>query len=1171
MALKTSLVIAGDASSAVAALRDVDAAGGRAEQSAKKLAQTYAETDKAITRLATAQAAAKLEMAAAKAAYSAGELSLTQYNVALLETKTALSLVETQHRSAVTALRQVDQVLGKAPVSAGQAQAGYTNLGRQMQDVAVQLQGGANIGTILAQQGGQVADAVAQMGGRFGGLASFLAGPWGAAIIVGAGVVLNLAESLWKSSDAADEAGASLKKVELGSSGLAEAQSVLGQVFDLTTGKLKNQNEMLILNARLTAINLRADALKEKASSSGTIAKFGDRLGGASLGSIMLDSAKDLVTFSGTRRTDADVARAKDVTKLLADMQSGKVSRESALQRSETLDFSGLAVTRQDLQQAIIDQASSSLKTTAAEMIDKSLNGGQLSSGLLKPDKPQKLKKVADRSAQLANFGDDEASKIANIRAQFSDLPSEVKKSEQAMRQLDDILADIGRKKGLKPDVATALRKEIEATKGAINDSLNKPFDDYLEKSREAAAIDRLLVAGKDDEAEALKIIIGLKQSMGPLDAGQVNAVLATVEAQRRLSMVLRDQRALIAANVRAVTDMRGALEDTIAGALRGRLSAQSIISSLGNSFVNITTQKIVESMFGDTLRQLEEQASGQGGVRKSGEAMASTMDFASTSVRDFATTVQLLNAQIKAGASPVRIANAVGGAVSAGAAIATPDLRTAIYAAIGTTVTGKRNATPDLTGTSALLITMTDSLLHRLGLGLPKAFTESIKAPLAKLETAIPGALAGAFTGSAASKLILGSAGSGAGGAIGGALGTKFLEKPLSKGIEAAFGKGLGSIAGPLGGIVGGLVGGLIGGLFNKAKTGGASVGLLSNGKAGVTGSGGNSDTLKGSTNSLGGSISQGLTQIADRLGASLGQFSVAIGMRNDYYRVSASGSIANATTKHPGSDVLYDGTDQAQAVSIALANAISDGAIKGISAAVQKALKSSTDIDQALAEAMKVSDLELAIGGIGAELGKAFKDIERQASERLRIAKEYGFDIVKVEERNAADRLKLSQKLMAEQVGSLQTLIDNLTSGSLFEGSAIDQRDALKEQIAKVKAEADAGTEGAADKLAGLFEQLNTVSKDAYGTTGGFAADRSTILDQARDTIAKANQRISDAQKASDPALATTNATLDEIADQTSRTLAALGLSNELLAQIAASGGTPNFGSLALLARTS
>lgn len=67
--------------------------------------------------------------------------------------------------------------------SLGRQNAMYVQLGYQAQDVTASLASGINPLVILAQQGGQTAAAMSTMGGTIGRVASFLAGPWGAAII----------------------------------------------------------------------------------------------------------------------------------------------------------------------------------------------------------------------------------------------------------------------------------------------------------------------------------------------------------------------------------------------------------------------------------------------------------------------------------------------------------------------------------------------------------------------------------------------------------------------------------------------------------------------------------------------------------------------------------------------------------------------------------------------------------------------------------------------------------------------------------------------------------------------------------------------------------------------------------------------------------------------------
>jgi len=135
---------------------------------------------------------------------------------------------------------------------------------------------------------------------------------------------------------------------------------------------------------------------------------------------------------------------------------------------------------------------------------------------------------------------------------------------------------------------------------------------------------------------------------------------------------------------------------------------------------------------------------------------------------------------------------------------------------------------------------------------------------------------------------------------------------------------------------------------------------------------------------------------------GGAVGNYEVGFGQYKDYYQVSNSGSdrfLGQTFYNRKSSQALYDGKDPAAALSAAIGNAVADGAIEGISSRVAAALKSSSDIDKALREAVKVQDLELALGGIGEELRRQFRAFEQQAKERLRIASKYGFDVVAVE----------------------------------------------------------------------------------------------------------------------------------------------------------------------------
>lgn len=1045
---------------------------------------------------------------------------------ALIGFEQRLAKAETAARKLASAN---DDVGTKADKGSRQAQAGYVNLGRQVQDVAVQLQGGANIGTIVAQQGGQIADAVAQMGGRFKGLAGFIAGPFGALLTVGIGVAINLADSLWKSAAAADANADALSKVQLASDGLASAQSVLAQVFDLTTGKMKSQNKELLFNIQLQALKLKGEAASAQKDADKAIGDAG------SLSTFSLERG-----FGGMPVINRDLKRSNAAERLLLGVKSGKIDPVTASQQGDKLNLDGTGIDQAGFQKAIRDLLTAQSTSSTADKLLATLRTKTVDPSFLKPKADKKPKKVADKSAREREFAEDTAAKIAGIKDEFSDLPSAVEKSNAALRKLNDIASDIEGKKGPNYD---KMRGDIAGAKDAIQSSLTRPFNDYLEKAREGEQIDRLLVQGKEDQADALQVILGLEERMGPLTDAQLQNVLATVEADRRRSAVLRDQREIISAQVDAVYDMRGALQQTVADAIRGRFSFGNILSSAANSYVDILSKKTVEALFGDTLRKLEEEASGQSTLKKASDAMAGELAKTGTAAKDLATSFREAISTIK-GTSPTP---------STGSdAPADPD---------EIVVTGRRPAEVD-GKTGNLMVSMADQLARQVGIKLPTPFVDAAKKMLGKLETGLPSILGTALVGASVGQAAFGnSKGAGLGGAIGGVVG-----KEVGKMAGKAIGGALGKLGGPIGSILGSVLGAGLGKLVSGVKTGTATVGN-SSGRGQVTGTGGNSASRVSAARGLASGALSALDQIVAQLNGELGDFSGSIGIRNKKYVVDTTGA-----GKTKGAGVQKFATE-AEAQQALLADMIADGAVKGVSSAVQRALSGSGDVEQRLKEALKVQDLELAIGGIGAALDKEFRTFERQAAERVRIAKQYGFDVIKVEEQNAKDRLKLSEKLLAEQIGSLQDLINDMTSGSLFEGSSVDRRKLLLDQIAGARAQVDAGTEGAADKLANLLDQLNSVSKEAFATTGTFAADRASILDEARGAIAKANERITAAQSASDPALSTTNAALDENNAQNAQMIAALGLNNALLQQFLKGGYLAGGGSgyLAALAGTS
>ncbi|MEP7221532.1 MAG: phage tail length tape measure family protein [Novosphingobium sp.] len=1192
MALRASLVLSGDASSANAALDAVDKNMAGAEAEAAKLAAAYGQVDRAISQLGRAQATAATETARAKAEFAAGTISVEQYNARLLETKTALGLMTGQHAAAVGALKQTQAAIGGATVSVGQAKAGYINLGRQMQDVAVQAQMGSNIGTIIAMQGGQVADAVAQMGGRFSGLAGFLAGPWGAAIIVGVGMLANLAESLLTTGD---DAEAAKSKTYDFSQGL--------DVLTLSANQTSDAMRQLQQEMR-NAIAVQGDFLRSKALiASQSVASIQTRIdtNSAELGGLKRqgESWSSLVPFN-----QPDFARMGELRKQLAADREALQLAQGALVESNMAVSQSRVLEKLDKRTSILGNYNREVAALGVKYRSDQANPDALAQRMSQSDYERQFtsltagknaaiealspastgrrgRNVGTGGAQIAAFSDSAGSKIAKIRDQFTDMPAQVLKTNDAMRQLNDILSDIGRKKGLKPEAAAELRKEIEATKGTIEESLNKPFNDYLEKTREAGEVDRLRLAGRQDEADALEIVIGLEKQQKPLSAEQLDKVLEMVKARREEAKVLRDQQAIIQAQVQGVTGLRSALEQSFAGLFKGKFSLDAVFQQIASTYIEVASKRAVEALFGNALRALEDKAAGLTPVQRAGKDMATAMDKGSGAVKTFADAVADATAVIQGKPVTPRATGAANDNAPAA------------------------NDNGDIVVNGRKPVSIIDKLVGSMATAadLAEAMTRAVTDPLAAVLDDLLGVrfftqLSGALAGAVAGYMTAGPAG--------GLIGLLKNVKGMPEAIDKAFGKGgvlddalkgaqtgtviaglgkaiginmsstgaqiggaIGSIIPGVGSIIGSIAGGLLGGLFSKRPRGSGSVTQDS-----ITASA-NDAGIKDSLNSFGASVQTAVSRIADALGGTVGSYSIGLGRYKDYYQVSSS-----ATDKYLGqtyydkksSDALYDGKDATAALQAAIAGAIADGAVKGISAKVAAALKSDTNIDKAIAEAIKVDDLEVLLGGVTGALTKEFRTFQSTADERVRLAKKYGFDMLAVDKLNADERLKLQEKLLGQQVGSLKQLIEDMTSGSLFEGTSIDRRQALLDQIATVKGQADQGVDGAADKLASLLQDFNQVSKEAFGTTGAFAADRGTILDVARDTIAQSNQRVADAQAAaaSDPGVA---AALNENNDQNAQALALSAQSIELLkannALLAQSlGGYPWSSGLAALA---
>lgn len=381
---------------------------------------------------------------------------------------------------------------------------------------------------------------------------------------------------------------------------------------------------------------------------------------------------------------------------------------------------------------------------------------------------------------------------------------------------------------------------------------------------------------------------------------------------------------------------------------------------------------------------------------------------------------------------------------------------------------------------------------------------------------------LQSAGVGMAAGQLINGSKNSGLGSAIGGALGDKIGSKVFKNGFET-IAKGLGDFAGPLGSIVGGVLGGVVGSLFKKTTSGYASVT-----NKGVT-SGGNDASLAASSKTSGSGIQSAIAGIADQLGGTVGDYAVAIGKRSSgWIKVSASGNGQAAAGKKVTSDIVYNGKDEAEALRIAVLNAIQDGAIQGVRAGTQALLSKNGDIEAQLAKALQFENVFTTLKQKTDPLGYALGQIDRQFTKLKTVFDEAGAtaaDYAQLEQLIALQRQEAMDEEAARQLDKLNERRSLEVRLMEAQGNAAG---ALALQRTIERSETEASLRGlmdqiyAAEDLAAAQQAAATAAEAAQAKFRSFATDLRKFANELTGSDGVASYRGSRAQLMATGALA-------------------------------------------------
>lgn len=987
-----------------------------------------------------------------------------------------------------------------AAASQGALRQASIGAGQQLQDIAISLYSGQRAGVVFAQQLPQLAFALSALEGstsktlgtvgRFG---AFLSGPWGLAVGLGVGALASLTAGLFDNADAADTAEDAHKALE-------KRLTEMSTFFDLATGSIIQQNQALIANARLKRLD-EIDGLaklqKERAAEIKSLV-LGSRIGSVRFGGTFgNETGRVQIGRSDTTIIDAIYKNRTD-QKAISDalLQIVRGGGENARKARRILDLRGEGIS------ANKDIADLSLE-------DESLRTGKLAVELQKPKKAPRARTPKGRSAEqelraaqaIEDASDRAADAVANLRSQFDAAPRDIDRAAKATRQLDEELKKLDRRaaSGKLTDAEKAkdaeTRRQIEEIKGKlIPEFLQRGFNERIKAGNEELQIQRKLLLGRDEEAEKLALTHDLMRQFGVDTEEQLATELKSVGITREKLDLLyqqaeqnRENERILArmdravrtapAQIRELERAYSAIEQSIAqlpNDARGAL--KDFAASIRQQVNEIIARRIADNLFGDLFTRLEDQIRGKKPIDAATESYVASTVKATTALLDLTEAISSTASAFRGAAndnfSP--LAKLTGGSkfgtdgMPSGATLFGKNAGATSY--LDEIVVYANN--PKQTNVIDQLKLLNKTT--RDGLGIDSPISKGIGGLLKN-------AAEGAFIGQTASSLIFGNKGSATGSAIGGALG-KIAGEALGKTIGGT----LGQFAGPVGAIAGGLLGSVVGGLFKKTPKGYAVITGGGEGDFSVTG---NKSGVRNDLTTASGSVQQGLSRLAEMLGGDVGNFRVSIGEYKGWYRVSSSGSSDVGSKKYPkraGSDLLYDGQDAEAAVRAAIADAIRDGAILGISQAQQRLIAANKDLEVGVQKALDFQSVFDRLKEYKDPVGAALDTLDKEFNRLKKIFAEAGAsaaDYASLEELYGIERAKAIKEASEKMTASLRSLYDSLTIGDSGR-SLRDRLSAAQTAYDPLKARVLAGDKTAYDDFAKAAQDLLDIQRQFSGS---------------------------------------------------------------------------------------
>ena len=719
---------------------------------------------------------------------------------------------------------------------------------------------------------------------------------------------------------------------------------------------------------------------------------------------------------------------------------------------------------------------------------------------------------------KLERFGDAAGESILRINERFDDQPRLVDQTSAATRQLDKIIAELSAKMAELPeehplrDVFKDMQHDAEEAKYVVEDALLRPFRDLEESAMRRVQIGDLLASGREAEAQTLETIWRYEEQNTDLTNEQKDAIREIVDWENARIRAQERQRDLLDAQVGIARGLKGDLTDLLSG------RKVDLLGNLKQGIADLQGARLFDRIFGDAFEQMEAQLSNS-------PIAKANRDYA-TAVDKTVTQSDILQSELGELAQTVSAANT---AIRSGM---TFDEAFAPFAANDNTitVTGEREKPTRIAELSIaqiadksaaaivrpLLMGFEDVLGTKFMMGLSEVMEGALSG---YIRGGVPGGILGGarglvfgsgpdLFGKELTEKLLGGFDKALGGAQTGTF-TAGIGKALGLNMSTTgsqIGGAIGSfIPIPGGEILGSIAGGLLGGLFKKKPYGTAVL----NGLDGMSVRG-RGDGSEAGASSLGGAVQDSLATILDALDAELGSFAVSIGTYKDRFRVSTRGSSGKlggykgSAAQNEARYGLYDFATEGEAIAFAIADAIKDGAIKGLSAA-EKRLLNNSDVEKAVQDILdfrSVFDrLKQKKDPVQYELDKLNDEFDRLKSLFDRAGASVA-EYAQLEELYALERKDILQQTNEDLLVSMRGLLNDLTVNNPALSLRTRQDTALAEYN-ELKSRVQSGDTSAYDDFADIARTLLEIERQIYGSTKGYYDRLTEVTDIARSRV--------------------------------------------------------------------